>query len=157
MEKARRLTRSQAEGADEFHRGECQITHGPRGGITETIEVWRRSGATKTWKRDPDRFRVPIKYGLRQSGYLTPENMDEFHTVRHCPLSDKEYRRVARNGQVIEINKRGGGTLGRKYDGDWDVVIYSRHGEAVLDDVIKTGTPKTHAEVDTLAFEFLDG
>jgi hypothetical protein len=25
----------------------------------------RRNGATKRWKRDPERFRVPVKFGLK--------------------------------------------------------------------------------------------
>lgn len=31
----------------------------------------RRNGATKTWKRDPDRFQIPVKAGLRSCAYLT--------------------------------------------------------------------------------------
>lgn len=36
--------------------------------------VWdsvRRNGATKTWKREPNRFRIPIKYGFRGYGEIT--------------------------------------------------------------------------------------
>jgi hypothetical protein len=35
---------------------------------------WRRNGKTKTWKRSPERFQVPIKFGLYTYGYLTEVN-----------------------------------------------------------------------------------
>lgn len=34
----------------------------------------RRNGATKRWKRSPEKFRIPIKAGLREYGYI-----DESH------------------------------------------------------------------------------
>jgi hypothetical protein len=34
----------------------------------------RVNGAVKRWKREPDRFRVPIKYGMYEYGYF--ENVD---------------------------------------------------------------------------------
>jgi len=30
----------------------------------------RRNGKTQTWKRDPSRFRIPIKAGLRATGAI---------------------------------------------------------------------------------------
>ena len=33
----------------------------------------RRNGATKTWKRDSNRFRIPVKAGLRSHTYLTQD------------------------------------------------------------------------------------
>lgn len=30
----------------------------------------RRNGQTKTWKREPGRFRIPVKYGLKQCFYI---------------------------------------------------------------------------------------
>jgi hypothetical protein len=56
---------------------------------------------------------------------------------------------------VIRVDKVGGGTLGRRYDGDWEITV-SRSATVVLDDVITTGTPKTHREVSDLAQEFAD-
>lgn len=38
----------------------------PKG--SRTIRV---AGAVKTWARDPDRIRIPVKYGLYATGYLT--------------------------------------------------------------------------------------
>lgn len=34
----------------------------------------RSNGAIKTWVRHPDHFRLPVKHGLKQCFYLTPEN-----------------------------------------------------------------------------------
>jgi len=30
----------------------------------------RRNGRTKTWKRSPFEFRIPVKYGLKQCFYI---------------------------------------------------------------------------------------
>lgn len=55
----------------------------------------------------------------------------------------------------VEVNKVGGGTVGRRYEGDW--VITVREGDTVvLNDVITTGTPKVHAEVAEMAPEFIE-
>jgi hypothetical protein len=35
----------------------------------------RRNGKTQTWKRDPLRFRIPIKAGLRATGQLTETDL----------------------------------------------------------------------------------
>lgn len=36
----------------------------------------RAMGKCITWKTQPDRFKLPVKYGLYNSFYLTPENAD---------------------------------------------------------------------------------
>jgi len=155
MDKIRKLTHAEAVNGDRFHYGECQAWHGPRGGQHREIEEWRRTGSTQVWKTRPGDFRVPVKFGMRDYGSITPSNVEEFHLDKSCPLGDIEYRRVLRDGTIIEIQKAGGGTLGRRYDGDWHVEITDRRGHGVLSDDLYTGTPKTHAEVETLAFEFL--
>ena len=48
------------------------FTHIPTG------KTWRRSGKTKTWKRDTERFQMPIKHGLYAHWYITNENAAEF-------------------------------------------------------------------------------
>lgn len=80
------ITKHQALNADEFHYGTCTRTVGPRGGITERVERWRRNGATQTWKTRPDEFRVPIKYGLRGYSSITSHNAYQFHLASECPL-----------------------------------------------------------------------
>jgi len=151
------VTREQALTENEFHYGECVRTHGPRGGINEEIVQWRRNGATKTWKREPDRFQVPVKYGMRDYSYLDDTNADEFHVARECPLEGTEYRRVLDDGRIIEIEKRGGGTLGRKYEGDWSVNVTDQAGRPVLDYEKLRTAPRTHAEAAEIVLEILDG
>ena len=34
----------------------------------------RRNGVTKTWKREPGKFRIPVKIGLKKCGYI--DNFD---------------------------------------------------------------------------------
>lgn len=38
----------------------------------------RRNGQTKTWKRDPTAFEIPIKVGLRGFGYINATNAHEW-------------------------------------------------------------------------------
>lgn len=38
--------------------------------VDEYGKRWYVSGAVKTWKRDPDRIRVPLKHGLYTYGAL---------------------------------------------------------------------------------------
>jgi hypothetical protein len=41
----------------------------------------RRSGKTQTWKTRPDEFKIPVKYGLYQSLYITQNNAHEFNVA----------------------------------------------------------------------------
>lgn len=158
MDKVRRLNRAEALAGDAFHWGECTRTHGPRGGIQEDIVRYRRMGASKVWKTRPEDFRIPVKYGARNNGstYITPDNVEEFHLEKNCPLETAEYRQVLSPARVIEIVKHGGGTLGRRYDGDWHVVVADTAGRTELDDTLTLGTPKTHAEVVGIVLGHLD-
>lgn len=80
------ITIGQATIHNEFHYGTCKLTIGERGGKTITIERWRRSGKTQTWKTRPNDFTVPIKYDLRSSSYLTQSNAHDFHIPSDCPI-----------------------------------------------------------------------
>ena len=55
----------------------------------EHIVRWRVNGALKLWKRDPARFRLPIKYGLRSCWYIDEFNADLYHWAEDCPLDQK--------------------------------------------------------------------
>lgn len=39
----------------------------------------RRSGKTQTWKTRPEEFKVPVKYGLYESTYITHLNAHEWN------------------------------------------------------------------------------
>ena len=40
-----------------------------------TAQRYRVTGKVKTWKTRPNEFKVPVKRGLYEHGYITPENM----------------------------------------------------------------------------------
>ena len=39
---------------------------------------YKRNGRVKTWKRDPGKFKIPVKRGLNEYGYITNDNIDQF-------------------------------------------------------------------------------
>lgn len=80
------ITKEQALTAQEFHEEPCRRTIGPRGGVKDSVVVWRRNGATKTWKTRPNEFRVPVKYGLYSYGYIDHANAKFYHVPEDCPL-----------------------------------------------------------------------
>jgi hypothetical protein len=49
-----------------------------RGG--RPIEV-RRMGRTKRWVRQPEKFRIPVKYGMYDSFYIDNDNASEWSTT----------------------------------------------------------------------------
>lgn len=71
------ITYEQALSADEFH-----LAHRMKG----KVHRWRRNGTTKTWKTRPGHFRIPVKYGLYQYGYITHDTASHFHVAGHCQV-----------------------------------------------------------------------
>jgi len=71
---------------DEVHFKECRKTVGPRGGVTITHTIVRVNGKVKTWKREPNRFCIPVKHGLYDSGYITEYSAENYHLPKDCPL-----------------------------------------------------------------------
>lgn len=97
------ITKQQAMTKDEFHiRSHHRCSH------------WRRNGKTQTWKRDPERFRVPIKHGLYAYGQLTSERHRDsplVHVASECPfeVSDEFEREAAREvaiARAVEESRR---------------------------------------------------
>ena len=88
------VDRSNAESVRTVHPAEsCAQTaeQGPRGGWHyPRTEQYRRNGRTQTWKREPARFSIPVKYGLRDAFRLTESDCygDRFHdgTAEDCEL-----------------------------------------------------------------------
>ncbi len=76
----------QAMTADRFHEDGCMETVGPRGGVTRRVYEWRRNGKTQVWKTQPEKFRVPVKYGMRGYDQITEHSADRFHVESDCPL-----------------------------------------------------------------------
>lgn len=71
------LTRDDLLFGSEFH-DESIPCYGPRS------NRWRRSGKTRTWKRNPDRLELPVKFGMYTSAVLTLETTG-MHEVYNCP------------------------------------------------------------------------
>lgn len=44
--------------------------------VDGTPQRWRVNGQVKRWKRDTDRIRVPLKYGLYQHDYLDNDGLE---------------------------------------------------------------------------------
>jgi hypothetical protein len=38
----------------------------------------RVNGQVKFWKREPERFQIPVKYGLKHCFYITQDNVGEW-------------------------------------------------------------------------------
>ena len=65
------ITRRQAMTAQNFE----MVNHNNADGIPVR---WRRNGATKVWKTRPADFRMPVKHGLKDYGYIDNDNAAEF-------------------------------------------------------------------------------
>ena len=77
-----------AQHGDTFHyegQHKCRQYVGPRGGVTENITRVRVTGLCQTWKRSPERFRLPVKYGLYESGAIDEHNAEQWHRAEDCP------------------------------------------------------------------------
>lgn len=57
-------------------------------------------------------------------------------------------------GWPVAVDKDGGGTLGKAYEGTWTVSVMNGPVYVLDGAEIHTGTPKTHQEVARLAYEF---
>lgn len=55
-----------------------------------TPHRWRKNGKCHTWKRDPDRFKLPVKHGLYAHGYITNENCQHFHLTEEEAIKARE-------------------------------------------------------------------
>jgi hypothetical protein len=76
------VTREQALTEREFHydpEGHGDPCKGPRSNL------YRRNGATKTWKTRPTEFRLPVKFGLYGYHAITQDNATAFHAASECP------------------------------------------------------------------------
>jgi hypothetical protein len=65
--------------------------------------------------------------------------------------------RIIGQGIRIQLEKLGGGTVGRAYQGTWRYVVTDVHtgDEVARGQDLHTGTPKTHAEAALILADFL--
>ena len=95
-----------APGSEVHYTGQhpCTRTVGPRGGIKYSITTLRVTGKCKTWKREPEKFHLPVKFGLYESWYIDQRNCKEFHLASECPLvKEEEFLKYHRTRQEEEI------------------------------------------------------
>lgn len=59
---------------------------------------------------------------------------------------------IHRDGLRIEVDKVGGGTVGNKYVGHWDVSIVRNDGSVVFNGTYTVGMPHTHAWIAKAVF-----
>lgn len=90
------LTLEQAKGlskGDFVHytgRQICSRTVGPRGGETTKI-VQCKVTSVQTWKREPNRVCVSVKYGMYDYAKIQEWDLAEWHLADHCPVLYPEY------------------------------------------------------------------
>jgi hypothetical protein len=72
IEQAKQLTYR-----DELHYNSIKNSNG-------TCARIRINGKVKLWKRNPNRIEIPYKHGLYDYGYLTENNINQFHFPSDC-------------------------------------------------------------------------
>ena len=78
------ITKAQALTLSAVHDdGGCPINPDRRGKDKGPI-VWRRNGATQTWKTRPEDFRMPVKHGLRDYSAVE-RHWNNVHAPADCP------------------------------------------------------------------------
>jgi len=49
-----------------------------------TCVRWRVNGVVQTWKTRPNEFKVPVKHGMYDYGYITQHNYFYYHLHGSC-------------------------------------------------------------------------
>lgn len=57
-------------------------------------------------------------------------------------------------GYWVHVTKEGGGTLGKRYEGDWTVSVIDGDVFLLDNEILYTGTPKNHEEVAEMAYDY---
>ena len=50
-----------------------------------SCQRWKVNGIPQTWKRDPNRVRVPVKHGLKSYDQITNSELHLVHLAKDCP------------------------------------------------------------------------
>lgn len=66
---------------------------------------WRVTGKVKTWKRDPARIHVPIKYGLYLKHALSRYHFDRDGICRFMSLESDQTSERSKFEKSVDINK----------------------------------------------------
>ena len=55
------------------------------GSKTRIVTRCRVTGQPKTWKTRSDEVKVPVKFGMYESTYITEDNLVDWHLESECP------------------------------------------------------------------------
>lgn len=70
-----------------LHYGRCTRTIGPKGGVREKIERYRKVSMTKTWVTRPNEWQFTVRWGIHKTTSLVNHSdADLFHVESDCPL-----------------------------------------------------------------------
>jgi hypothetical protein len=69
-----------------IHYNGCRQRIGPRGGRSLFIQRFRVTGKIILWKKSPESFKLPIKFGREDSMYVTERNAGFFHLENECSV-----------------------------------------------------------------------
>ena len=67
-----------------YNQVDCIKHVGPRGGVRYDIVYARLTSKLKTWKRKPEKFYQPIKYGMYDHYFINEQNCMCFHAEDDC-------------------------------------------------------------------------
>jgi len=82
------ITIESAINDDRWHLNGCTRHVGPRGGVRITIREVRRNGRTRLWRRSPERFSVPVKYGMYEAFRIDEGDAERWHRPSDCPIRE---------------------------------------------------------------------
>lgn len=57
----------------------------------------RINGQVKTWKREPNRIKIPFKYGIYDHGYITEDNLNKFTLVKPESIPKNQVKEINAN------------------------------------------------------------
>ena len=71
------ITKEQAINEDRFHYRDPD----------KCVRI-RRNGRTKLWKRTPERWQMPVKFGLYSYWTMHESDADDMHVASECPFGN---------------------------------------------------------------------
>ena len=88
----------------------CTCVHAPGCAFNATadkrhqfsVKVWRKNGEVKEWKRQPTKFRMPVKYGMYSYDYV--DETTDCHLPEDCQAR-KDYNEYLIIREMMKTNE----------------------------------------------------
>lgn len=64
----------------------------------------RVNGKCRTWKRDESRWELPVKHGLRDCGYISPDGPTHMHPAQWTEVEPIHAKELARMAKVVGLS-----------------------------------------------------